>query len=223
MEIKFNLTGLRSIYTEALRRYDPTLVFELANGRGRFVFMMFFSPEDKESKDRLFLYLRNTNKLLELKAYGSHSSGDFYIYFKESHQKDIIEELQLSGNGGVFSFEEFIKTLNNQIPINLPLQSKLDTIREIWTQVKDSLAKVIDQAEKTKLTGIINLPEGKNPRDKTLRKLYTCTNGSAQAIDNLIAALRAARVTLRWTDKEDRADKSFAEVMIMINAQQRRH
>ena len=171
--MQFNFAGLHGIYAEALRRFDPTLVFELINGRGRFVFMMFFSPEDKGSKDRLFLYLRNINKFLELKAYGSHRSGDFLIYFNEGDEKDIIEELQLAGNGGAFLFEQFLVALNQQIPITLPLQYKLDKMREIWPQVGHNLVTVIDQAEKTRLIGIKNLPEGQNPRDKTLRKLYT--------------------------------------------------
>jgi len=220
--MKFNLTGLREIYAEALRRQDPTLVFELVNGRGRFIFLMFFSSEDKESKDRLFIYLKNTNKFIELKAYGSHRLGDFFVYFSEENKDDIVKELQLTGNGGVFSFEQFMLALNQQIPITLPLQNKLDKMREIWPQVMHNLSKVIDQAEKTKLIGIKSLPEGQNPRDKTLRKLYTCTNGNAQAIENLITALRVARVTLAWTARQDVAEKSFAEIMTLINAQQRR-
>jgi hypothetical protein len=49
MTIQFNLTGLDGIYAEAMERSDPTLAFEVLQGRGRFVFLMFFSPEDKES------------------------------------------------------------------------------------------------------------------------------------------------------------------------------
>jgi hypothetical protein len=76
---------------------------------------------------------------------------------------------------------------------------------------------VVDEANKTILMGTKNLPSGKNPQDKTLRKLYVYTNGSADVITNLIQALRSARVTLAWTDREDVEAKTLAEIMVMIN------
>lgn len=217
MNFKFNLSGLAAIYNESLRRSEPTLAFEIVHGRGRFVFMMFFSKEDKESKDRLFVQLRNTQVFLELKAYGSHRNGDFIIYFKEEDEEAIINELMLYGGGREFSFERFLEELNRQIPNELPLQSKLDKIREIWPQVGPNLMNVVEEADKTNLIGIKKLPEGKNPKDKTLRKLYIHTNGSAEVISNLIEALKAARVTLAWTNR-DVDDISFAELMARINA-----
>lgn len=60
MAIKFNLTGISDIYNESIGRSEPTIAFEITQGKGRFVFMMFFSEEDKESRDRLFVQLRNT-------------------------------------------------------------------------------------------------------------------------------------------------------------------
>lgn len=217
MSFKFNLSGLAAIYNESLRRLESTLAFEIVHGRGRFVFMMFFSQEDKESKDRLFVQLRNTQVFLELKAYGSHRNGDFIIYFKEEDKKAIINELMLDGGVREFSFERFLEELNRQIPNELPLQTKLDKIREVWPQVGPNLMNVVEDADKTNLIGIKKLPEGKNPKDKTLRKLYIHTNGSAEVISNLIEALRAARVTLAWTNR-DVDDISFAELMARINA-----
>jgi hypothetical protein len=217
MSFKFNLSGLAAIYNESLRRSEPTLAFEIVHGCGRFVFMMFFSKEDKESKDRLFVQLRNTQVFLELKAYGSHRNGDFIIYFKEENEEAIINELMLDGGGREFSFERFLEELNRQIPNELPLQSKLDKIREVWPQVGPRLINVVEDADKTNLIGIKKLPEGKNPKDKTLRKLYIHTNGSAEVISNLIEALKAARVTLAWTNR-DVDDISFAELMARINA-----
>ncbi|MFM4707565.1 hypothetical protein [Aeromonas caviae] len=217
MSFKFNLSGLAAIYNESLRRLESTLAFEIVHGRGRFVFMMFFSQEDKESKDRLFVQLRNTQVFLELKAYGSHRNGDFIIYFKEEDKEAIINELMLDGGVREFSFERFLEELNRQIPNELPLQTKLDKIREVWPQVGPNLMNVVEDADKTNLIGIKKLPEGKNPKDKTLRKLYIHTNGSAEVISNLIEALRAARVTLAWTNR-DVDDISFAELMARINA-----
>ncbi len=217
MSFKFNLSGLEAIYNESLRRSEPTLAFEIVHGRGRFVFMMFFSKEDKESKDRLFVQLRNTQVFLELKAYGSHRKGDFIIYFKEQDEEAIINELMLDGGGRSFSFERFLGELNRQIPNELPLQSKLDKIREVWPQVSPNLVNVVDEADKTNLIGIRKLPEGKKPKDKTLRKLYIHTNGSAEVISNLIDALKDASVTLAWTNR-DVNEVSFAELMAKINA-----
>ena len=217
MSFKFNLSGLEAIYNESLRRSEPTLAFEIIHGRGRFVFMMFFSKEDKESKDRLFVQLRNTQVFLELKAYGSHRNGDFIIYFKEQDKEAIINELMLDGVGREFSFERFLEELNRQIPVELPLQSKLDKIREVWPQVAPNLVNVVDEADKTNLIGIKKLPEGKNPKDKTLRKLYIHANGSADVISNLIDALKTARVTLAWTNR-DVDEISFADLMARINA-----
>ncbi len=216
MSLKFNLTGLKNIYLEALGRSDPTLAFEVVHGRGRFVFMMFFSNEDKESKDRLFVQLRNTQVFLEMKAYGSHRRGDFYIYFNESDQDAIIEELELGQGGLQFDFNNFLEKLNQQIPPELPLQTKLNKIREVWPQVKQHLPNVVDQADKTILMGIKKLPLGQNPQDKTLRKLYIYTNGSAEVITNLIAALKKARMTLAWTNR-DITEKSLAEIMAQIS------
>jgi len=218
MSLKFNLDGLKHIYLEALQHSDPTLAFEIIQGRGRFVFMMFFSEEDKESKDRLFVQLRNTQVFLELKAYGSHRNGDFFIYIKDGDQVAIINELQLGQDGHHFDFNVFLKRLNQQIPTSLPLQYKLDNIREVWPEVRNYLSKVVDQADKIFLMGIKKLPEGKKPQDKTLRKLYVYTNGSADVITNLITALKEARVTLAWTSNENVAEKSLAEIMALINA-----
>jgi hypothetical protein len=217
MTIKFNLTGLDGIYAAAMERSDPTLAFEIIQGRGRFVFLMFFSPEDKESKDKLFLQLRNTRVFLQLKAYGNHRKGDFLIYLSDADQAAILKELQLSNGGPTFSFTTFLEQINNQIPRSLPLQAKLDKIREVWPQIKANLSKVVDNANKTILMGIKRLPEGKSPQDKTLRKLYVYTNGSADVINNLIHALKTARVTLAWTDRKEVESKSLAEIIAMIN------
>jgi len=217
MAFKFNLSGLKQIYEESLRRSEPTLAFEIVNGRGRFVFMMFFSKEDEESKDRLFVQLRNTQVFLELKVYGSHRKGDFFIYFNDADKQAIIDELMLEGRGVQFSFEIFLEQLNGQIPQQLSLQNKIDKIREIWPQVAPHLVNIVDEADKTNLIGIKKLPEGKKPQDKTLRKLYIHTNGSADVISNLIEALKKAHFTLAWTNR-DVDHISFAELMAKINA-----
>jgi hypothetical protein len=218
VSLKFNLNGLTNIYLEALNRSDPTLAFEITEGKGRFVFLMFFSNEDKTSKDRLFLHLRNTNTFLELKMYGSHKNGIFDIYFQDSDKESIINELQLGNGRTAFEFSNFLEKLNENIPQILPLQEKLDKIREIWPRVQYNLPNIVDQADKTILIGIKRLPNRKKPQDKTLRKLYIYTNGDATVLTNLIEALKEANTTLAWTNNNQMMSKSLAEIMALINA-----
>ncbi len=218
MSSPFNFNGLSSIYSEAKERDDAFFAFELTNGRGRFVFMMFFSKEDSDSEDRLFLQLRNTQVFLELKMYGSHKNGTFNIYFKDRDKEKLIDELQLGAGGKHgFAFDRFLNELNNDIPQTLPFQQKLNTIREIMPIARNNLNRFADDADRTILMGTIKLPKGKNPQLKTLRKLYFYTNGEAGVIDNLINALKNARVTLAWTNNPNTAEKSLADIMRSIN------
>jgi len=92
MDAKYNLTGLKNIYNEYLKRNIQTLVFEIKNGKGLFNFLMFFSDEDTESKDKLYLFLRRINTLIDFKLYGSHKNGDFWIFIKDWHKKLMIKE-----------------------------------------------------------------------------------------------------------------------------------
>lgn len=66
---------------------------------GRFIFFMFFAENDKKSKDLLYLYLQNTNRLEEIKLYGSHWNGDFEIYFSNRLEEAIKAELGIVGGG----------------------------------------------------------------------------------------------------------------------------
>jgi hypothetical protein len=98
-----NFNGLTYIYNQAIKDNEMTLAFQINNGNGRFVFMMFFDANDNESKDKLFIFLRNINFLVKLKMYGNHKKGDFNVYISDYIQGKIIEELQL--NGHYFNFE----------------------------------------------------------------------------------------------------------------------
>ena len=210
--MSFNLTGLTEIYAEAIKRNDPTLAFEIDLGCGRFIFLMFFSQEDVEAKDRLFLQLGNTQVLLELKVYGSHAKGDFKIFFKITDENAIRKELGIFGGKRPFIFENFLHELNKQIPKSLPRQAKLDKLREVWPEVKHHLSKVVDEADKVYLIGTKSLPEGRFPRYKTLRKLYIYMDDSAEAVDAFIAALQNARMTLAWTANKNFERRSLSEM-----------
>ena len=64
MPAGFNLTGLHNAYHEAIHRGDFTFAFEISMPPGRFIFFMFFAQDDEKSKDLLYLYLKNTNKII---------------------------------------------------------------------------------------------------------------------------------------------------------------
>lgn len=75
-----------------MARSEPTIAFEVRNGRGRFLFLMFFDPEDKATNDRLLVFLQNTRHMLELKLYGAHERGQFDIYLKRQDVAAIKRE-----------------------------------------------------------------------------------------------------------------------------------
>ncbi|WLA08243.1 hypothetical protein MO328_18170 [Xanthomonas translucens] len=111
----------------------------------------------------------------------------------------------------------FLEQINRQIPSQLPLQSKIDKIREVWPHVRSKLVDVVDEADKTNLLGIKKLPSGSKPKDKTLRKLYVYANGNAAVITKFIDALKAANCTLAWTSR-DVDQVSLEELMRKLNS-----
>ena len=121
--LKFNFDGLNNIYVDALQTDRKTIVFEVPNGIGRFVFMMFFSNED-ESKDQLFLYLARTNQLLSLKMYGRHSryepkKNEFSDLIAQQHENQIRKKKELGIEGGgqnEFDLTRFLGALNGNSP-----------------------------------------------------------------------------------------------------------
>lgn len=218
--LKFNFDGLNNIYVDALQTDRKTIVFEVPNGIGRFVFMMFFSNED-ESKDQLFLYLARTNQLLSLKMYGRHKlhepeKNEFSVYITQQHENQIRKELGIEGGGqNEFDLTRFLNTLNAGIPAVLPMERLQAACKQHTVAFGHAeLKRVVDGAEKIYLIGPKNVPAGKKPREKTLRKLYWCVNANANDIELFITALKRVNKTLAWTK-----DKKFADSDIrqMIN------
>jgi len=210
----FNFTRLHSVYLEALNSFDKTLVFESQVGRGRFLFMMFLSDEeDMESKDMLFLFLRNTNRILKIKTYGNHKKGKFEVYLKDEEQNYITEELQLNETGKTFDFDRFLDQLNCSIPLTIPVEEKINKIRANRNIIRE--LNVVDEADKTVLIGDKKLPVGSKPRDKTLRKLYLYTDGAEKDIALLIELLKKANRTVAWTTEDRRGDA--ADIRAIIN------
>lgn len=214
--MKFNFSRLQNIYNQAINDNEKTLAFQLNNGNGRFVFMMFFDDKD-DSKDKLFIFLRNINFLVKLKMYGNHKQGTFDVYITDYIQGKIIEELQLNENYGNFSFEDFLIELNTQIPDTYNRVNRIQTIRQIWNNLdNDFRNELVDEAERIILKGIVHLPVGKSPREKTLRKAYTYIDANPNDISEFIDALKERNITLSWTDNPD-LEISFADALIKIN------
>lgn len=213
----FNFSNLRNIYSAAWTGQEHSLAFEVAIGRGRFVFMVFFSPDDKStSGEELYILLRYVNSLLRMKLYGSRKNGVFNVYVRPDQEEMMIDELQLAGGGGHFTFESLLDELNSAIPQHLDLRDKLKTIRSVWPDVAERLSSVVDDAEKTILIGIKKLPAEYRPREKTLRKLFMFTNSRAEDISAFIETLKKKNYTLMWTDNADKAAKSIADLMMVI-------
>ncbi|EJB8439024.1 hypothetical protein MW344_003612 [Vibrio parahaemolyticus] len=198
--MKFNLSGLAPIYSEAYFNKSPTLGFEVDIEGGEFVFMMFFSDEDEESKSRLFVYLKRTQVLLPpFKTYGSRRHGDFHIYINEAVEVLIRAELGiLHGQGAEFQLEAFLNRLNAQIPEYSNATDKVNALRDAAPTVSRTYS-IIDDADKIYLLGLKNLPDGSSPREKTLRKLYLYVEAEPETIDMFILQLKRQNKTLRWT------------------------
>ena len=200
MPIKFNFNRLQNIYFATLNSDDKATAFDIQIGKGRFLFMMYLSDEDKEAKDTLFIYMRNTKVLRKLKMYGSHKKGTFDVYISEKIQNEMTEELCLTHSGKPFDFEYFLEELNSNIPLEIRQETKIKTLRENRKII--SSLDVVDEAKKTVLIGDKHLSVGK-PQDKTLRKLYLYTDADVKDIDELIKLLKKFNRTVAWTTEDN--------------------
>jgi hypothetical protein len=217
MEPTFNLTGLKTIYNEYMNRKEQTLVFEIKHGKGLFNFLMFYSDDDIDSKDKLFLFLRRTNTLIEFKLYGSHRKGDFFMYISDIQKHQIINELGIKEFDGSFNFNNFLENLNNAIPNELLKVNIIKNFKEVWPYIKKEFPNILDKPDKTILYGIMKLSPNKKPQEKTLRKLYLLVNGEATAKADLISVLQSKNTTLAWTSDTIKKEKSIIEILTQLN------
>lgn len=194
---RFNLGNLFNIYKQA-EEETKAVIFESHIGKGRFLFMIFFSEEDS-SKDKFFLYLRNTNELISSILYGNHSKGDFYIYPSKIIQDKLVKELQLKEGTGTFNFNTFMQQFNESIPQSILAAERMRLMKNHKNVISQTDA--IDEAEKTHLLSIKRLSVG-TPRDKTLRKLYLYTENNPRDIESLISILKKANYTTMWGKKK---------------------
>lgn len=217
MNDKYSLDGLTDIFIESNRKEEPTLVFEIKNGKGRFLFMMFFDYEDETSKDYVFIFMKNISKMLKLKLYGNHEKGQFYIYLS-GWMKDLFKkELLIETNNpaqNLFEFDRFFNDLNLAIPKTLSLSQKIYELKNSWNEVKKNLPKdIIDDEDKTILIGDVKLPPNKRPQEKTLRKLYLYADGNPEDIAELINRLKSLNRTVAWTNDINRVGKSTKTII----------
>lgn len=199
--MKFNFTGLKDIYQQALESDGKSLAFETTIGKGHFMFMMFLSKEDGGDRDILFLFLRHVNRLLRIKTYGSHRKGDFKVFLSDADLRAMVDELQLCSGEGHFRVECFLDELNNKIPSHLSLEESHQVLRKNVTLLPP---QVVEDVDKTVLLGVAKLPEGRKPQDKTLRKLYLFADGSYAEKSQFIMQLKSNNYTVRWTSEENR-------------------
>lgn len=220
----FNLTGLHNVYHEAIRRSDFTFAFEINLSPGRFIFFMFFAENDKKSKDLLYLYLQNTNRLEQIKLYGNHSNGSFELYFNSRLEEAIRAELNIQGGGNqAFNLHNFFDKLNKNIPQNLPAQVQIATLRQYYQHIRTRIPKVVNDEDKIYWIGFMR-PQNGTPREQTLRKLYIHTMCDSQQIDCLLEAIAPYGLTLRWTDNQERAKNTdFVSMMNELNRYRNRN
>jgi len=213
---RLSLSNLKSIFNESIERNEPTLAFEVTNGRGRFLFLMFFDSEDDSTKDELFIYMRNTNRMVRLKMYGNHRSGQFDVFINEYIENWFKQELQLGKQDpeNPFIFERFFESLNLGIPIELTLEEKIETLRDSWNEVSDELPnEIIDENDKIFLIGPRTLPKEKKPREKTLRKLYVFVEANPRDVTRLIGHLKRLNKTVAWTNDPKKGTASVLSIL----------
>lgn len=216
MADKFSLNGISNIFNESIARNEPTLAFELRNGKGLFLFMMFFDYEDDSTKDVIYIFMKNIQRMLTLKLYGNHFKGQFDIYIDEWMKELFMRELLLedSQSSKKFSFENFFNALNLSIPSKIKLSDKVNVLRKSWSEVSSHIpSDVIEEGEKTILIGDVQLPQNKKPREKTLRKLYLYADGNADEIELLISRLKSMNRTVAWTSNKNRSRKNVQTII----------
>lgn len=216
---EFNFTGLADIYRSAIQNDRTTIVFEVKDGVGCFVFMMFFSDED-DSRDRLFILLARTNVLISLKMYGSHRNGDFKVYISAKEEILIRSELDIKPGLTPFSITDALKRINGAIPDELSIQDTIETMRKHrkYFDAHTDLRSKVEEAKKIFLIGPRRLAAGAKPQEKTLRKLYLYVNADPRVISEFIDALKMANRTVAWTDKPSNIDINLRQMINDIAA-----
>lgn len=228
--MQFNFTGLHSVFLEAIHRREATIAFPLANGPGRFLFLIFI-PTNKDGKIiwpelQLFIILARTQAILNFDLKGLHlRDGDFKIWVTQADIAAIRTELGLNEatrEGEAFDIQRFLSDLNDAIPLTLPLEEKIAALQSEETLVRTHCSKFVDKALKVHLLGPKRLESHRKPREETLRKLYSL-KATPMATANLVRNLKALNWTVSWTDKkptDGRFEKLWMETVTALRNNQ---
>ena len=219
--MEFNFKGLHPAFLEAVNRHEPSIAFGLTEGRGKFVFLLFMTTDSVGrivwGALELFILLAGTQKMLRFKLLGNPKlAGDFKVRLTEDDEQAIRAELGLShaAGGPAFVLHDFLNKLNGIIPASIPLEAKIAIIKDEKQAIEAHCKTYLDDASKVYLLAARPLPEGKRPREETLRKLYML-NAESAVIAALIRNLKRIRWTTYWTATEPTTDR-FAEIFTKV-------
>ncbi len=212
--IKFNFSRLQNIYIQTLKTYDKSVAFDIQVGKGRFLFTMYLSEEDKEARDTLFIFMRNTKVMKHIKMYGNHVKGTFDVYISKDVQGKLIEELQLSGGSRCFDFIRFLNQLNDRIPLEMQDEERIRLLRQNRHII--SSIHLVDECDKTVFIGDKKLPEGSKQRVRTLRKLYMYTESDIKDVNAYIQYLYKSHRTVAWTTPDK--DYMAADIRALLQS-----
>lgn len=223
MTTEFNFKGLHPAFLEAVNRHEPSVAFVLAEGRGKFVFLLFMTTDSSGrivwGDLELFILLARTQKMLQFKLLGNHKKvGDFKVRLTEDDEQAIRAELGLgqAEGGPAFALLDFLAKLDGMIPASIPLEAKVAAINDEKMAIEAHCKTYLDDASKVYLLGVRRLPDGMRPREETLRKLYML-DAEPVAIASLIRNLKRIRWTTSWTAAKPVTDK-FAEIFAKVSA-----
>jgi hypothetical protein len=220
---EFNFTKLHPVFLEAIQRHEPSIAFALAEGVGKFVFLLFMKTDSSGDIEwgelELFVLLARTQGMIRLKLLGNHkNAGNFKVRLRDEHERAIRDELGI-GNaaaGPAFVLSDFLEKLNGMIPVSVSLQEKIAVIQENKPSICTHCAEYMDDASKVYLLRAGPLAPGKRPREETLRKLYML-DVPREDIAALIQKLKSVRWTAFWTASKPKTDK-FAETFTKVAA-----
>lgn len=221
--MEFNFTGLKAVFAEAVKRYEPTILFSLQDGLGQFVFMIFLETDSKGKIKfgdlELFVIFGRTQQIYAFPLYGNFlKDGDFRIFLNADHVRTIRDELGIPDNadGPPFVVSDFLGRLNTSIPQSIPLTTKIDLMQNNRQIIERNCVRYLDEADKIFLLGPRPLPSLSRPREETLRKLYMLSQDPA-TIGRLIDKLKARNWTVAWS-KIERSPVAFADLWSKVNA-----
>jgi len=215
---QFNLTGMRSILRDAIIKGVETIAFEIKEGEGKFIFMMFISDDD-ESKDIIYILMVGTRTLIEKKMYGNHRKGDFLIYIKNDEAEKFRQEIGGQGGQNAFQIGAFLEKVNGRIPEKTSRSENIKCLSENKNSISEhqKIRRKVDESQKIYLIGTMKLPEGKSPSELRMRKLSLYLDADPSTISWICDKLRERNRTTKWTDQRELAVQDISGVIAELD------